>query len=101
MSTYYKKIVSIVTFTILTIGFSACGGGGGDSSFSNGQEIIPIDVNCTTSAVTPADITTYVALESGDAIVKNDNNTTVEIYHDVDGIKKVCVQLGGSAHIVR
>jgi len=90
-----KNIISITIFIFVTIGFTACGSGG-DASFKNGETIIPIDVNCTT----PATIATYIPLQSGDAIVKEEDNTTVNIYHDLDGTKKVCLD-SGKAHILR
>lgn len=96
MNIYYKRIITVVVFLVISISFSACGGGGGSSSFEGGQTIIQIDVNCTT----PATINTYIPLQSGDTIVKNDDNSSIEIYHDVDGIKKVCI-VSGSAQIVR
>jgi len=76
--------------------FLGCSGGGGDASFSTGQTIVPVDVNCTT----PATLATYITLQSGDAIVKDENATVVKIYHDTNGTKKVCLD-SGAAHIVR
>ncbi|QOY52288.1 hypothetical protein [Candidatus Sulfurimonas baltica] len=94
-----KNITAIITFVLLTIGFNACSGGGGDASFENGQTIIPVSIACIT-APDENDIATYETLLSGDAIVKDDVNTTVSIYHDVDGNKKICL-VSGVAHIVR
>ena len=92
-----KNIILVIALIVIGINFNACsGGGGGDASFSSGQQIIQIDVNCTTVA----DIATYISLQSNDAIVKNDNNTSVSIYHDLNGTKKICL-VSGSAHILR
>ncbi len=91
------NILTLTVSVILALLLSACGGGG-DASFSNGETIVQVDVNCT--GATTAAIATYIELNSGDALVKNDNNTSVKIYHDVNGTKKVCL-VSGSAHIVR
>ena len=101
------NIKILLTITTIIIGFSACGGGSGDTTFGSatgsgdttlgsGEIIIPIDVNCTT----PATIATYIPLQSGDTIIKEDDNTSVNIYHDLDGTKKVCLD-SGKAHILR
>jgi len=90
------KIASLSLLTLLTLSFSACGGGGDDASFKNSETMIPIDVNCTT----PATIATYITVNSGDVIVKEEENTTISIYHDVNGTKKVCL-VSGLAHIIR
>ena len=90
------KIATLSLLTLLTLSFTACGGGSDDASFANSETMIDIDVNCTT----PATISTYITLHSGDAVVKDDDNTTISIYHDVNGTKKVCLE-SGSAHIIR
>ena len=94
-----KKILTIMAVTFITIGFNACSGGGGNASFENGETIIPITIACETTP-TATDIDNYETLLSGDAIVKDDVNTTVSIYHDIDGNKKICL-VSGTAHIVR
>ena len=94
-----KKIILIITLTILSIGFSACGGGdssSGGTPITPATEIIPITVTCTT----PATLETYMTLQSSDTIVKESVDAVVTIYHDADGIKKVCLE-SGSAHVVR
>lgn len=95
-----KYITKLVTFTTALLLLSACGGGGGgDASFKDGSTIVPIDIICKT-APTINDISTYIALQSKDAIVKDDANTIVSIYHDINSNKKVCL-VSGNAHIVR
>lgn len=93
--------VKMATFSLLafcTIVFSACGGGGG-ASFSDSQNIIAIDVNCTT----PATIATYIPLQSGDTITVASGTPTIITYHDVNGNKRVCLDpsTSGSANIIR
>jgi len=91
------KIVTLTT-VVSFLFFIGCGGGGGDASFSNGQTMIDINVTCIDANVTA--LGTYIPLQSGDAIVKDDGNTTVKIYHDVNGTKLVCL-VSGKAHILR
>ena len=91
-----KHILSIITFGVISLSFTACGGGS-ESSFSNSEEIIPI-VDCNlTGAVIPTDFTT---MESKDAIVKKVDETTITTYHDVSGNKKICTDIG-SAYLLR
>jgi len=93
-----KNIVSIITFTFITMGFNACGNGG-DASFKDGLIKIPVTIECVQSPTT-TDIDTYISLQGGDTIVKDEDNTTISTYHDTDGVKKICL-VSGSAHIVR
>ena len=98
-------LLKTTTFiTLITIGFSACSD---NASFTNmttsdvadslAQQRIPIDVNCSTS---PAVIDDYITLESGDIITKEEASTSITTYHDIDGVKKVCLN-SGTATIVR
>ena len=93
------KIASLSLLTIATFSFTACGGGNDDASFKNSETMIPIDMNCTVSP-TQTDIANYITVNSGDVIVKDDDNTTISIYHDVNNTKKVCL-VSGLAHIIR
>ncbi len=90
------KVLAITVVSLLFL--VGCSGGGGDSSFKDGATIIPISIIC--KGATVVDIATYIPLQSGDTLVKDDNNTSVKIYHDVSGIKKVCLE-SGKAHILR
>ena len=94
-----NKILLLTLSLISIVGFTACGDG--DSSFlkEDSETIIPISIACVTTP-TGDDISSYITLNSGDVIVKDNNGTEVSIYHDVDGVKKVCL-LTPSAHIVR
>ena len=89
-----KNIIALSLLGTLVVLFTACGGGS-DAHFRNAN-IIPIDVNCTT----PATISTYITLQSDDVIVKEENNTTISIYHDINLNKKVCL-VSGKAYIIR
>jgi len=96
----FNKIISILIITILTFSFIACDGKS-DASFSNDENnessetLINIDVNCTT----PATVSEYITLNSGDLIVEDDS-AVVNIYHDANETKKVCL-VSGTAHILR
>lgn len=93
-----RKIFTLflISFSFLT--FSACGGGGG-ASFSDPQNVIAINVNCTS----PAAIATYIPLQSGDTITVASGTPTIITYHDVNGTKRVCLDpsSSGSANILR
>jgi hypothetical protein len=98
-----KRILvnSLIAISI-AIGFSACGGGGGgdDASFENSESKIPINVKCLETTPTVKDIATYILLQSGDVIVKAEDNTTISTYHDINNEKRVCF-VSGSAYIIR
>ena len=101
MKNIIKKIqisLGIITLPILFIG---CGGDGDDASFKNSETLIPITIQCVVNTTpTIADIDSYITLNSGDVIVKDSSNAEVSIYHDSNGIKKVCL-VTASAHIIR
>ena len=95
-----RKYIIQGTLTLLILAsFTACGGGSDDASFKNSETMIDIDTNCTVSP-TQTDIDTYIPVYSGDVIVKDDDNTTISIYHDINNTKKVCL-VSGLAHIIR
>lgn len=101
-----KKIISIILPITIAIVFTACGGGGGDSSFSNNSNNtstsnnIPINIPCLVGNISINDFASYLTLNSGDQVLKNDDSTVVTIYHNISGEKKVCLN-SGSAYIVR
>lgn len=97
-----KKIISIILPITIAIVFTACGGGGGDSSFSNNsnRNTIPINIACLVGNISINDFASYLTLNSGDEVLKNDDSTVVTIYHNISGEKKVCLN-SGSAYIVR
>lgn len=90
------KIASLAAFSIVL--FTACGGGD-DASFGNSATIVPIDIDCVTTP-TATDISNYITLNSGDVLVKESDLAEISIYHDSDGVKKVCL-VTPSARIVR
>lgn len=94
-----KYIKQIVLSGTLALFLSACGGG--DAAFEGTTTTISLDsITCVTGTPTASDIAGYETLLSSDVIVKDEDNTTIALYHDVDGLKKVCL-VNGSAHIVR
>jgi hypothetical protein len=98
-----KKYITRLIAVLMTVWLSACSGGGGDASFVNGETVISLaSVLCVTDTPTSTEISNYETLQSGDTVVKEDDNATVIIYHDVTGTKKIClVDNGSSAHILR
>ena len=92
-----KNIVTTVIITGMTLGFSACSNDGSTEAASTVN--IPIDVNCISSA-SATEIETYITTQSGDTIVKDEDNTTVSIVLDANAVKRICLE-SGSAHIVR
>jgi len=95
-NTILNSIMAVVILLIL----SACSGGGGsDASFSDTQSRESINIDCITNP-TALNIASYIDLNSGDTIVKEDTNATVSIYHNADGTKKVC-RVVGSSYIIR
>lgn len=95
MKQYFKLTAIAVSIALF---LSACGGE--DASFKEESTTISlVGIDCVTTP-TATDIDGYETLESGDTIIKDDDNTTISIYHDVDGVKKVCL-VSGSAHILR
>jgi len=88
-----NNIKFVITIFSIALFLSACGSG--DAEFSGTSTTVSI-VDCNSSV----DVADYSALQSGDVIVKDEDNTSISTYHDIDGNKRVCVD-NGSAHIVR
>ena len=96
-----KKYLTYLLSLAVILGFTACGTGSEDASFKSTETIVSLTgITCVTGTPTANDIAGYETLFSSDVIVKDEDNTTIAIYHDVDGLKKVCL-VNGSAHIVR
>ena len=56
-------------------------------------------MECVVDATT-SDIENYISLESGDTIIKDEDNTTLSIFYDAEGNEKVCL-VEGKAHILK
>jgi len=98
-----KQLIKYSLPLIIALGFTACGGGGSDAYFENeGQQQIPINVECVTDP-TLLQIQNYITLYSRDTIIKSSGSVTIVTYHDIDGNKKVCKDKAstGSAYILR
>ena len=89
-----KKQIKYILITLTTLLFTACGGGEGSANFTG--TTVDIDIVLCSSTT----IANYTKLQSGDAIVKDDPNTIINTYHDIDGNKLICVS-SGAAHITR
>ena len=92
MKTY--KIITLISVSVLAIGFSACSN---DAESRFAQESIKI-VDCnSTVGITP---TQYTAMQSEDVLSKRVTPTTINTYHNANGTKTVCIEVG-SAVLVR
>ena len=86
MKTY--KIITLISIAALTIGFSACSD---NAEFKQAQTTVTI-VDCnSTIGVTP---TQYTPMLSGDVLSKTVTPTVVNTYHDANGTKTVCTEVG-------
>jgi len=83
-----RNIYLIISSITLALLLSACGGGG----TSEGGDTLKITI--------PACGEIYELLYDGDAVIKNEDNTSVKTVFNTDGTKKICV-LSGSASILR
>jgi len=97
-----KNKIILLVVSLMALLFNACSDGG-DASFKNAETLISLSsVKCLAGDPTSNDISNYETLQSGDTLVKEDDNAKVIIYHSTDGVKKVClVDNGSSAHILR
>ena len=95
MKTY--KIIPFITVAALTIVFSACSN---DAEFKSAGTVEAdttiVDCN-STLGVTP---TEYTLMLSGDILTKVVTPTVVNTYHDANGTKTVCTEVG-SALLIR
>ncbi len=92
-----KNIIFILNTVLLALLLSACGGGGGSAEDNNQEPNIENRVNivsCDTSS------STYTTIETGDLLVKDSDNTSVDIIHDSEDSKKVCI-ISGDAFLIR
>ena len=83
-----KNIYKLILIVLIALLFSACGNEG-NGEFDTGSAQIIIS-NCET----------YTTVQDGDLLVKDDDNTSIKIIHNIDDTKEVCV-LTGSAHFIR
>jgi hypothetical protein len=92
-----NRIVGTIIITVITIGFTACGGTNDIEGFEgNSYEEINISKSCTS----PDKVDDYISLKSGDQIVKDSEGTQISILHDENSVKKICLK-SGTAHINR
>ncbi len=106
-----KTIYLIISSISLTLLLSACGGGGGDTTFDSGIRKYDA-INCDNSNAgiginDCGDVLIpnyYICLKTNDTLVSSSDNTLLEIIEKADGTKKVCVKNTmpiGSAYILR
>ena len=96
-----KKRISLLVVALAFM-FNACGGGSDSTQapiVNATQTTIDISRYCVANPTAQA-IGTYLEIEAGDTIVKDENVTVVETYSDTSGKLRVCL-VSGSAHLVR
>ena len=95
-----KSTLIILTTVLMLLSFNACGGGSSSTAESiPTQTTINISTYCVVDPTIQA-ISTYIEVEAGDTIVRDENNTVIDTYSDSLGTLRVCL-VSGSAHIVR
>jgi len=96
-----KRITVLTLMTLVTLSFTSCGKKGGYSTITDDNigyqlQTIPLEAQCNDSN----DMSHYTALQSGDILSKEDNNTLIKIFHAQDNKKVSCV-VSGKASIIR
>ncbi|MEA3352923.1 MAG: hypothetical protein U9Q33_03770 [Campylobacterota bacterium] len=81
-----SKNIFIPAVTALFL--SACGGGS-ESSFKNAQTIQDLELDIP------------VRVYEGDTLTKNDENTTINVSHEIENDIKIVTLLSGSATLLR
>ena len=102
-----RNIYLITNSIALALLLSACGGGGGGGTAIGGgsTQVKIIDCNNSNSAIATNDCGDalipdyYTCIQDLDTLVKEDDNTTVEIMHS-GSERKVCT-VSGAAHLLR
>ncbi|MEA2029920.1 MAG: hypothetical protein U9N49_13250 [Campylobacterota bacterium] len=108
-----KKIIKLILITLSVLALSSCGGksgGSGDIGNQGSSDIgnqgdeggfdqlqtISIDALCNEEN----DISAYTPLQSADVVTKEEDNTTINIIHNQENQKVVCIE-HGKASILR
>jgi len=79
--------------TLFSMAFNSCGGG---STCASSVAVLAIDAQCNVAN----DLGSYTALQSGDVVSKEEENTTINIFHNQENQKVVCIE-SGKASIIR
>ena len=88
-----KNIIKTTLIIINAIALSSCGSGDINCN-SNEVNSFVLNIRCND------DISSYIPLLSNDIILKNEDNTTIRIFHDESNQKVICIK-SGSATITR
>ncbi len=91
-----RNIIKIALLGAVTIGFNACGSSVDCDTTVIAGTNIAINVVCNNTD----SIDNYIPLQTGDVIIKEEENTAITIYHNEDDQKVVCID-SGSASIAR
>jgi len=99
-----KKIINILGLMLIILVLSSCGSSstqeGDNAPLANNIDV----VNCDGSGTGLNDCVNFTCIKKGDTLVSNSNNTVLEIIHNSNNSKKVCVKQttpAGSAKIIR
>ncbi|MBN2824073.1 MAG: hypothetical protein JXQ76_02025 [Campylobacterales bacterium] len=87
------KTIALSLLIGMFVAFNNCGGG----TCSATTQVLALDAVCTNNV---ADMDSYIPLQSGDIITREEENTVVNIFHNQDNEKVGCV-VSGSASIIR
>lgn len=99
-----KKTYLLITLLSVLIAMSGCGNNINGFKESNSTtaptdestEKIQIEAKCTTLPL----LIEYVELQSGDTIIRDEDPSSITLYHDENNKKLVCLN-SGKAHIER
>lgn len=94
-----KKNYLLIILLGIGLGLSGCGNG--VDGFQESNETVAVEkIGITITCTTPATLSDYIELKSGDTIVKDEESSIIKLYHDENNLKRVCLQ-SGKAHVER
>jgi len=94
-----RRTLTVLSIILIGLSFNACGNSNSSEETTPTQKIISISTYCVSNPSLQA-IGTYIEVEAGDTLIRDENNTVIDTYSDSSGLIRVCL-VSGSAHIVR
>jgi|GEM_PF-1087317 len=85
------RVLTIIAFIFIFAMFNNCGGGSCDTT-----QVVAIDAPCNDNN----DFSNYIPIQSGDIVAQEEENTIINIIHNEDNEKSICVE-SGKANIFR